>query len=66
MSYVRVKVCGITREDDARAAIRHGADAVGFVLWPDSPRALPLVTNRCDVSGACAGCSRCRSPKWFR
>jgi phosphoribosylanthranilate isomerase len=42
MSYVRVKVCGITREEDARAAIRHGADAVGFVLWPDSPRALPL------------------------
>lgn len=38
MSYLRVKVCGITREEDALRAARHGADAVGFILWPDSPR----------------------------
>lgn len=42
MSYVRVKVCGVTRVEDALAAIRRGADAVGFVLWPGSPRALPI------------------------
>lgn len=42
MSYLRVKVCGITSEDDARRAVRHGADAVGFVLWEQSPRAVSL------------------------
>jgi phosphoribosylanthranilate isomerase len=37
---VRVKICGITRPEDAAAAARAGADAVGFVLWPGSPRAV--------------------------
>jgi phosphoribosylanthranilate isomerase len=40
VSYLRVKVCGITRAEDAERAARHGADAVGFVLWPGSPRAV--------------------------
>jgi phosphoribosylanthranilate isomerase len=40
VSYLRVKVCGITRAEDAQRAARHGADAVGFVLWPGSPRAV--------------------------
>jgi phosphoribosylanthranilate isomerase len=35
-----VKICGITRLEDARAAIAHGAAAVGFVFWPGSPRAM--------------------------
>jgi phosphoribosylanthranilate isomerase len=35
---VFLKVCGITRESDAQHAVRHGADAIGFVFWPDSPR----------------------------
>jgi len=34
----RVKICGITRSEDAQAAIRHGADAIGFVFWPQSSR----------------------------
>jgi phosphoribosylanthranilate isomerase len=34
----RVKVCGITRERDAVAAAKAGADAIGFVFWPGSPR----------------------------
>lgn len=42
MSYLRVKICGITREEDALRAVRHGADAVGFILWPGSPRAISL------------------------
>ena len=32
------KVCGITRLGDALHAARHGATALGFVFWPDSPR----------------------------
>lgn len=35
-----VKVCGLTSPADALAAIRFGADAVGFILFPGSPRAV--------------------------
>jgi len=34
----RIKICGITREQDLDAAVHAGADAVGFVLYPKSPR----------------------------
>ncbi len=33
-----VKICGITRLQDAEAAVALGARAIGFVLWPESPR----------------------------
>jgi phosphoribosylanthranilate isomerase len=33
-----VKVCGITRVEDAAAACELGAAAVGFIFWPTSPR----------------------------
>jgi phosphoribosylanthranilate isomerase len=36
----RIKICGLTREQDVDAAVRAGADAVGFVLWKNSPRFL--------------------------
>ncbi|MEZ5702390.1 MAG: phosphoribosylanthranilate isomerase [Burkholderiaceae bacterium] len=34
----RIKICGLTREGDVDAAVQAGADAVGFVLYPKSPR----------------------------
>jgi phosphoribosylanthranilate isomerase len=33
-----VKICGITRGEDAERAVRRGANALGFVFWPESPR----------------------------
>ncbi|MEQ1766340.1 MAG: phosphoribosylanthranilate isomerase [Methylotenera sp.] len=35
---VRVKVCGITRVEDALSAVAYGADAIGLVFYEQSPR----------------------------
>lgn len=35
-----VKICGLTSGDDAKAALDAGADYIGFVLYPGSPRAV--------------------------
>ena len=37
-SRTRIKICGLTREQDIDAAVSAGADAVGFVMYPKSPR----------------------------
>ncbi|MCG6656299.1 phosphoribosylanthranilate isomerase [Halomonas campisalis] len=39
-SRTRIKICGLTREADVDAAVAAGADALGFVLWPGSKRAV--------------------------
>jgi phosphoribosylanthranilate isomerase len=38
MSRTRIKICGLTREQDVDAAVDAGADAIGLVLYPKSPR----------------------------
>lgn len=38
----RIKFCGITRREDAAAAIALGVDALGFILVPESPRCVSL------------------------
>lgn len=43
---VRVKMCGMTRVEDAAAAVAVGADALGFVFWPKSPRVLTAEAAR--------------------
>ncbi|MEO7495707.1 MAG: phosphoribosylanthranilate isomerase [Massilia sp.] len=38
MPRTRIKICGLTRAQDIDAAVRSGADALGFVFYPKSPR----------------------------
>jgi phosphoribosylanthranilate isomerase len=44
-----IKVCGITRVEDALHAVDEGATAIGFVLWPRSPRAI-TVARAAEIS----------------
>lgn len=39
---IRTKICGITRPQDGLAAARAGADAIGLVFYPRSPRAVTI------------------------
>lgn len=50
----RIKICGITSIEDAHLAVEAGADAIGLVFYPPSPRAIQLETARqiCDAMPA--------------
>lgn len=48
---IKVKICGITRVEDAESAAALGADAVGFVFWPPSPRFVEAERARAIACG---------------
>lgn len=58
MSRVRVKICGVTRFGDLEAAVAAGADALGFVFAPGSPRRLDAGSARSLVGRVPAFVSR--------
>jgi phosphoribosylanthranilate isomerase len=64
---VQVKICGITRAEDAELAIGLGADIIGLNCYPPSPRSLTLeqargirlvIGNRCEVAGVFVNADR--------
>ena len=46
----RIKICGITRSEDARACADAGVDAIGLVFWPGTPRVVSVETARAIVA----------------
>jgi phosphoribosylanthranilate isomerase len=50
MSRTRIKICGLTREADVDDALVAGADALGFVLYAASPRAVTLARAQALVA----------------
>lgn len=49
-SRTRVKICGITRIDDGLAAANAGADAIGLIFWPGTPRRVEFDQARAIVA----------------
>ncbi len=47
----RVKICGITRERDAQAAVEAGADAIGLVFYEPSPRFVTVERAAAIIDG---------------
>lgn len=50
MGHTRIKICGMTRPEDARSAAHWGADAIGLVFHDASPRAVDAETARAVVA----------------
>jgi phosphoribosylanthranilate isomerase len=64
---VRVKICGVTRAEDAKMAIGCGADMIGLNFYPPSPRSLTLeqartirkvIGKHCEVIGVFVNAAR--------
>jgi phosphoribosylanthranilate isomerase len=64
---VRIKICGVTRVEDARLAVECGADIIGLNFYPPSPRALGFeralairaaIGTRCEVAGVFVNAAR--------
>lgn len=64
---VKVKICGVTRQEDAELAIGFGADMIGLNFYPLSPRSLTLeqarairlvISDRCEVVGVFVNAAR--------
>ena len=49
MNRTRIKICGLTREEDVDAATAAGADAIGFVIYAASPRYVSAA-RRADIA----------------
>jgi len=47
----RVKICGITRRQDAEFSVEMGADALGLVFYPPSPRAVTIAQAQQIIQG---------------
>ena len=54
---VRVKICGVTRVEDAEMAIALGAEMIGLNFYAPSPRCLSIERAR-ELCGAIAGAAR--------
>jgi phosphoribosylanthranilate isomerase len=50
-----VKICGLTRSEDAALAVELGATALGMIFWPSSPRAVSRAQARAIVDAAPSG-----------
>jgi phosphoribosylanthranilate isomerase len=64
---VRIKICGITRTEDAELAVALGADLIGLNFYSPSPRSLtleqarrirPVMGHRCEVVGVFVNAAR--------
>jgi|GEM_PF-6885941 len=60
----RIKICGLTREEDIDAAVSAGVDAIGFVFYPKSKRYVtPTRAGPPRPAGAAEKPHRSRSPR---
>ncbi|MDH5561674.1 MAG: phosphoribosylanthranilate isomerase [Deltaproteobacteria bacterium] len=50
MKQTKIKICGITRKDQAIEIAEMGIDALGFVMYPPSPRYIPTVELKTILS----------------
>ena len=51
---IKIKICGITRMEDAVIAADAGADFIGLNFWPGTPRCVDIVTARKIADAVCA------------